>query len=123
VLEDLRAARPTNLGATPAFWNMLHALFRERCASEPATLTVDVRENRAAGHIRALLGGRLIAATSGGAPLAEAVKDFVRRRLGVDLRSLYGRWDRGKVAPYATAPRIPVPLVAVARLAVLPPTV
>jgi long-subunit acyl-CoA synthetase (AMP-forming) len=48
---------------------------------------VDVSEveSEVAKELRALLGGRLLVASSGGAPIAEAVLEFARNFLKVDL--------------------------------------
>jgi long-subunit acyl-CoA synthetase (AMP-forming) len=63
LLEDLRFARPTIMGATPAFWTMVHQLWSAKVAELSGERGA---EAMAAAAVRSTLGGRLYLATSSG---------------------------------------------------------
>ena len=94
MLEDFQIGRPTHVGATPIFWNGLYQEFLVRLSkearvnqAEPENKRKSRQEltNRVAGQVRALLGNRLIVATSGGAPISAEVLSFLKTKLRLGI--------------------------------------
>ncbi len=86
LLDDARAVRPTLFFAPPAVWR---ALVGDR--SGPAGVPQP-------GRVRRALGGRVVAAGSGGAALEPEVRRQVEASLGLRLAEGYGTTETGPIA-------------------------
>lgn len=92
VLEDAKLVQPTNISASPVFWNMLYHNFKcevEIKKRDPKLVAAEHRDS---------LGGRLVEASTGGAPVSPEVVHFARDILHIDLINLYGCREAGGIS-------------------------
>ena len=87
LLEDLALARPTQLNFVPRIWDMLH---QEYVSQTQHGATAD--ELR-----RSMLGGRVVNAMTGSAPIAPELKAWVEDFLDMHLVEGYGSTEAGAV--------------------------
>ena len=104
LFEDIGLARPTALVGVPRIYDMLFQEYqaqRDRLSAEApgdVAVAVDVAELDAAAKSEVrlrFLGGRLINAMVGSAPISVEMKDFAESVLGVALHDLYGTTEFG----------------------------
>ncbi|ALE84468.1 carboxylic acid reductase [Pseudonocardia sp. HH130629-09] len=99
LFEDLALARPTEFHVVPRIFDMLFQLFQSElharsgdggdpAAAERAVLD-DLRER--------VLGGRILRALVGSAPISPEMKEFAQAVLGVPLHEGYGSTECGVV--------------------------
>ncbi|WP_216204938.1 AMP-binding protein [Amycolatopsis aidingensis] len=110
LFEDIALARPTELTLVPRVCDMLFQHYRaeldrrEPEAADPAAaaeqVRADLREN--------LLGGRVLRATCGSAPLSDGMTRFVESCLGLQLHDGYGSTEAGGVLLDTRVQRPPV---------------
>ncbi|GAB3482332.1 carboxylic acid reductase [Amycolatopsis cihanbeyliensis] len=110
LFEDIALARPTELTLVPRVCDMLFQHYRgelDRRAPEAADqqaieaeVRADLREN--------LLGGRVLRATCGSAPLSAGMTTFVESCLGLRLHDGYGSTEAGGVLLDTRVQRPPV---------------
>lgn len=90
LLEDLVLVKPTNLTLVPRVCELLYQraeAIRERSAGHDFE------------HLRnQLLGGRVVAAVTGSAPLSPELRDFMQSLLGFSLMDGYGTTETGMIA-------------------------
>ena len=99
LLDDLALVRPTQVDFVPRIWDMVFDVFRgeldrrslsgaDRAAVEPKAMT-ELRQN--------LLGGRVVSALTGSAPISGEPRDFVESVFDVHLVDRYGATEAGIV--------------------------
>lgn len=95
LFEDIPLARPTVLSLVPRICDMVvrrYEIELERLAS-----SVDSREAAARAEVRdRLLGGRIISALCGSAPLSAKMQDFMESVLGTTITDCYGSTETGR---------------------------
>ncbi|MFG1793290.1 carboxylic acid reductase [Nocardia sp. NPDC049149] len=107
-LEDLTLARPTQLQLVPRVWDLLYQEYQRALDGiDPAERTA-----RAPGLLaelrRDLLGGRVLGAVSGSAPISGEVREFTDALLGFHLPDGYGSTEAGGVFVDGRVMRPPV---------------
>lgn len=98
--DDLRIVRPTNLAGVPAIWNKIYSQFNVALASlkslspviEHPTIEKDLRK-----QFRDMMGGRIIAITTGGAPTSPEVIDFLNKTFQCLVFNSYGVTECGGI--------------------------
>jgi fatty acid CoA ligase FadD9 len=97
LLDDLALVRPTHVNFVPRIWDMLFDVFRaeldRRCSkdADPAAVQAEVID-----ELRQLqLGGRVLSAMTGSAPISGELKEFVESLLDADLIDGYGATECG----------------------------
>jgi fatty acid CoA ligase FadD9 len=97
LLDDLALVRPTQLNLVPRIWDMLFDVFRaevDRRLAEGADRAAAQAE--VIDELRQLqLGGRVLSAMTGSAPISFELKGFVESLLDVDLVDGYGATECG----------------------------
>ncbi|SFP02899.1 fatty acid CoA ligase FadD9 [Amycolatopsis arida] len=108
LFEDIAMVRPTDLMLIPRVCDLLY----ERFLSDPgwagATDRAATEARLAAAYRREALGGRVIRATCGSAPLSPEVAAFVESVLGLPLHDGYGSTEAGPVLVDTRVLRPPV---------------
>lgn len=110
LLEDLSLMRPTQLTFVPRIWDMIHEEFvreadrrgsggTDRAAVE-AVLLAELRQS--------LLGGRVVMAVTGSAPISAEMKAFAEALLDLPLTEHYGSTESGVVSVDGHVQRPPV---------------
>ncbi|WP_406276705.1 thioester reductase domain-containing protein [Nocardia sp. NBC_00881] len=92
LLDDMALVRPTLLNLVPRIWELLFQEFRAR-VTRHASDGADLREVEAAvqAEMRAeVLGGRFVAASTGSAPIAPELREWVESLVEMPLREAYG---------------------------------
>lgn len=102
LMDDIEAARPTHIGATPIFWNFLYQEFQQKVfhktreiSKAGSIVSQEDVEEQASKELRAKLGNRLHVASCGGAPVSQQVLDFAKKQLKIDIVNLYGSRETG----------------------------
>lgn len=90
LLEDAAMAQPTNIALVP---RVCELIYQRANADRRGSADVDFDDLR-----RRLLGGRIAMATTGSAPLAPELKQFIERLLGFPLIDGYGTTETGMIA-------------------------
>ena len=97
LLDDLALVRPTQLNFVPRIWDMLFDAFRAELDrrrskdADPAAVQAEV-----IAELRQLqLGGRVLSAMTGSAPISGELKEFVESLLDADLIDGYGATECG----------------------------
>ncbi|QIS03777.1 AMP-binding protein [Nocardia brasiliensis] len=104
-LEDLALSRPTQLQFVPRVWDLLYQEYRRTLDSTGAAerapeLLAELR--------RDLLGGRVLGAVTGSAPISVEVREFVDALLGFHLPDGYGSTEAGGITVDGKVVRPPV---------------
>ena len=97
LLEDLALVRPTQVNFVPRIWDMVFDVFRgeldrrlaegaDRASVESEVIT-EVRKNQ--------LGGRVLSAMTGSAPISDELRSFVESVVDVHLVDGYGATECG----------------------------
>ena len=90
LLEDISLARPTVLSLVPRICDMVRQRFRLAQLSAQAH-GAEARDAAAEAATRdVLLGGRIVSALCGSAPLSADTKDFMEQLLGCPVTDCYG---------------------------------
>ncbi|MGW4120126.1 carboxylic acid reductase [Nocardia sp. NPDC004711] len=110
LLEDLALVRPTDVAFVPRIWAMLFGEFRRELDRRSvdganrealqAQVTAELRQN--------LLGGRVVWALTGSAPLSTEVAAWVESFLDLPLVEAYGSTEEGYVSIDGRVQRPPV---------------
>ncbi|MCX4695658.1 carboxylic acid reductase [Streptomyces sp. NBC_01408] len=120
LFEDLAAVRPTEMLLVPRLCESLFQHYQtelERRLSAQAhahDAGADARpraaiEAEVRAHLRdGLIGGRLVAATTGSAPLQGALAEFMQSVLGLPLHSVFGATETGMIMIDDVVTRPPV---------------
>ena len=110
LFEDIAAVRPTVLPLIPRVSEMIFSRYqnefdqRSTPASDPASLSAQVMT-----HLREnVLGGRLLLAASGSAPLSAELTAFIETCLRIHLTIGYGTTETGNVLDDGRVVRPPV---------------
>ena len=108
LFEEIRKARPSSIAGVPRIWEILYNQFRhtvkEYCQTNHVTNPAEILivEQKALDSIYQLLGGRLFAITTGGAPTSPAVMQFLERLIKLNpsgyLFDSYGITEFGSIA-------------------------
>ncbi|ANY10467.1 hypothetical protein AFB00_27890 [Pseudonocardia sp. HH130630-07] len=110
LFDDLALVRPTGITTVPRVLDMLHDLYRARLqlrtgggrepdGTDTAEVLADLRDR--------VLGGRILQAFVGGAPVSAATKAFTEACLGVPLVEGFGATECGMVVVNGTVSRPP----------------
>ncbi|GAA2048391.1 carboxylic acid reductase [Williamsia deligens] len=108
LMDDIALVRPTDLALVPRVCDMIHQRYLselDRRADDPteddeAAVRQDIRET--------VLGGRVLSALCGTAPLAPEMADFIAECLDVHLIDGYGSTEAGSVLIDGQITRPPV---------------
>ncbi|WP_399094934.1 carboxylic acid reductase [Streptomyces sp. BBFR2] len=119
LLDDFALARPTELFAVPRVFDMLHQEYKAQLSRRAGEFADDAELDAAVKEdLRTrVLGGRLLMAMVGSAPMAPEMRAFARSCLGVPLQECYGSTEAGIVV---TDGRVTRPLVTDYRLIDVP---
>jgi fatty acid CoA ligase FadD9 len=102
LFETIRLTRPTSMTLVPRVSGLLHQQFLQLAFEAGADVSGGYDEPSLAGIIKQIrderLGGRLCFATTGAAPTAPEVVEFLREGLGVHLVDAYGSTEVARVA-------------------------
>ncbi|MDQ1745612.1 MAG: fatty acid CoA ligase FadD9, partial [Pseudonocardiales bacterium] len=90
LLEDISLARPTVLSLVPRICDMVRQRFRLAQLSARATGAASADAAAEAATRDGLLGGRIVCALCGSAPLSAETKDFMEQLLGCPITDCYG---------------------------------
>ncbi|TDT30080.1 carboxylic acid reductase [Naumannella halotolerans] len=117
--DDIALARPTEFFLIPRVCEMIFDRYRRVLASLPAGDTELERESNAKTQLREqLLGGRIVSAVNGSAPLDVNLHAFMESMLNVPVHDAYGSTEAGGVVMFDN--RIQRPPVIEYKLADVP---
>lgn len=110
LFDDIAAVRPTVLPLIPRVCEMIYSRYQSECSqrsaptSDPATVRAQVMT-----HLREnVLGGRMLLAASGSAPLSAELTTFIETCLRIHLAIGYGTTETGNVLNDGRVVRPPV---------------
>lgn len=107
-LEDLSLVRPTQLQFVPRVWDLLYQEYQRALDGvDPAERSGRTPELLAEMR-RDLLGGRVLGAVTGSAPISVEVREFVDALLGFHLPDGYGSTEAGGITVDGKVVRPPV---------------
>ncbi|MDN3025851.1 carboxylic acid reductase [Streptomyces sp. S.PB5] len=98
LFEDISLARPTVLSLVPRICDMVFQLYQIEAERYAEQGTEDDSAHAAArAEIRdRLLGGRILSALCGSAPLSGQMRDFMESVLGITVTDCYGSTETGR---------------------------
>ncbi|OBI14764.1 hypothetical protein A5713_24685 [Mycobacterium sp. E2497] len=99
LLEDLALTRPTQLSLVPRVWEMLRDEYAVRLGNRSSEPSQETTHDSTLAELRTeLTGGRVLAATTGSAPLARTLKEWVQEFLDIPLIEGYGSTETGAIS-------------------------
>jgi fatty acid CoA ligase FadD9 len=106
LFDDLALARPTHLNLVPRLATLLHDRYVEEL--DDAGDSDDAKRSAADTLRNEILGGRVLSALTGSAPLPPELKDFLEAALGIHVTVGYGASEMGSIAIDTVVQRPPV---------------
>lgn len=106
LFDDLSMARPTHLNLVPRLAELLHDRYLEEF--DGAGDCTDAKRAAADTLRNEILGGRVLSALTGSAPLAAELKDFLEAALGIHVTVGYGASEMGSITVDTVVQRPPV---------------